>query len=185
MKRRGKRCKNPVLREIYCTRFKDLKNRYKAEILRAKQEPRKKFCMDNAKSSPLKIYKMFKAGFPRQPVPTSLTLPDGSVSKSAKETANALLHKFFPDNLIAQDSTQHKNIRVQVSGTEPPASQAEPNFKYHEVDKIVSNLQDKKCPVPDGIIIKRMHKSLPTFWTTLLNKCLLLECFPKYGKGLG
>ena len=122
VKRRGKRCKNPVLREIYRTRFKELKNRYKAEILTAKQDSWKKFCTDNAKSSPWKIYKMCKAGFARQPVPTSLTLPDGSVSQSAKETTNAHLHKFFPDDPIAQDRTQHKNIRAQVSGTDLPGS---------------------------------------------------------------
>ena len=51
--------------------------------------------------------------------------------------------------------------------------------------EIISNVQDKKCPGPDGIdgvILKRMHKTLPTFWTTLLNKCLLLGCFPKVWK---
>ena len=107
MKQRGKRCKNPVLREIDSARFKNLKNRYKAEILTAKQDS----CTDNAKSSPWKIYKMCKAGFARQPVPTSLTLTVRSVSKSAKATAYALLHKFFPGDPIAQDGAQHKNIR--------------------------------------------------------------------------
>ena len=127
--------------------------------------------------SPWKMYKMCKAGFASQPAPSSLTLPNWSVSRSAKETANALLHKFFPDDPIAQDSLQQKNIRAQVSGSEPPASQAVPNFKNHEVHEVIKNLQEKKCPGPsgiDGIIVKRMHKILPTFWTTLLNKCFLL-----------
>ena len=93
MKHGVKRCKNPVLREIYSTRFKDLKNRYKAEILMAKQDFWKKFCTDNVKSSPCKIYKMCKAGFVRQQAPSSLTLPDVSVSTSEKETAIALIHK--------------------------------------------------------------------------------------------
>jgi hypothetical protein len=96
LRRRVKRCKNPVVREICGTRFKDLKNRYRAEILMAKQDSWKKFCTDCVKSSPWKIYNMCKAGFTRQPAPTSLTLPDGSVSTTAKETAIALLHKFFP-----------------------------------------------------------------------------------------
>ena len=128
---------------------------------------------------------MCKAGFASQPAPSSLTLPNGSVSTSAKETANALLHKFFPDDPIGQDSVQQKNIRAHVSGSEPPASQAVPNFKNHEVDEVIKKLQYKKCPRPDGIdriIVKRMHKSLPTFWTTLLNKCFLLGCFPKVWK---
>jgi hypothetical protein len=88
---------------------------------------------------------MCKAGFTRKPVPSLLTLPNGTVSKSAKETANALLHKFFPDDPIAQDSAQQRIIRAQASGSEPPASQAVPIFKNHVVDDVIINLQD----VPD------------------------------------
>jgi len=62
------------------------------------------------------------------------------VTSSAKETANTLLNKFFPDDLIAHDTVQKKNIRAQVSGSEPPASQAVPNFKNHEVEEVIKNL---------------------------------------------
>jgi hypothetical protein len=94
---------------------------------------------------------MCKAGFTRQPAPTSLTLPDGSVSTTAKEIAIALLHKFFPDDHMAQDSVQQQSIRVQVAGSKPPASQAVPNFRNHEVEEVIRKLQDRKCPGPDGI----------------------------------
>jgi hypothetical protein len=184
LKCRVKRCKNPALREIYSTRYKDLKNHYRAEILTAKQDSWKKFCTDSVKSSPSKIY-MCKAGFTRQPAPTSLTLPDGLNSTTAKETAIALLHKFFPDDHIAHDSVQQKSIRVQVAVSKPPASQAVSNFKNHEVEEVIRKLQDRKSPGPDGIdgaIVKRMHKILPTFWRTLFNKCFPLVCFPKAWK---
>jgi hypothetical protein len=128
---------------------------------------------------------MSKAGFARKPVPTSLSLPDGAVTTSADETANAFLHKFFPDDTATSDSTQHRNIRAQVAGTEPPDSQAVPNFLPHEVDEVIRKLLIKKCPRPDGIfgvIVKRINKIVPSFWTTLINKCLLLGCFPKVWK---
>jgi hypothetical protein len=35
------------------------------------------------------------------------------------------------------------------------------------VDEVIRNLDDKKCPGPDaidGAIVKRLHKSSPTFW---------------------
>jgi hypothetical protein len=127
---------------------------------------------------------MCKAGFTRQPAPTSLTLPDRLNSTTAEETAIALLHKFFDDH-TAHDSAQQKSIRAQVAVSKLPASQAVPNFKNHEVEEIIRKLQDRKCPRPDGIngaIVKRMHKMLPTFWTTLFNKCFLLGCFPKAWK---
>jgi len=182
LKRRVKRYKNPDLKEISNAGFKALKNLYKTELLKAKQDSWEKFCTDSTKNTPWKMYKTCKADFARKPVPTSLTLLDGSVTTSEEETANAPLHKFFPDDSTAQDSDQQRNIRAQTSELEPPDSQTEPNFSKHEVDEVVRNLDDKKCPGPDGIdgvIVKRLHKSLPTFWISLFNKCLLLCCFPK------
>jgi len=110
---------------------------------------------------------MSKAGFGRKPVLTTLTLPDEAVTTSAKETAKALLLKFFPEYTTTSDSTQHRNIRVQVAGTKPPDSQAVPNFLPREVNEVIRKLLDKKCPGPDGIdgvIVKRIHKILPSFW---------------------
>jgi hypothetical protein len=128
---------------------------------------------------------MGKTDFARQPAPSSLTVPNGSITTSAKETANVLLQKFLPDDHIVQDSEQHRNIRAQVSGSEISATQTAPNFKNHEVDEIITKLRDKKCPGLDGIngtIVKRLHKVLPTFWLTLFNTCLKLGCFPKVWK---
>ena len=91
----------------------------------------------------------------------------------------------FPDDHTAHDSAQQKSIRAQIAVSKPPASQAVPKFTDHEVEEIIRKLQDRKCPGPDGIdgaIVKRMHKMLPTFWTTLFNKCFLLGCFPKVWK---
>jgi len=185
LKRRVKRCKNPDLKEISNAGFKALKNLYKTELLKAKQDSWEKFCTEGTKNTPWKVYKTCNADFARKPVPTSLTLLDGSVTTSEEENAKALLHKFFPDDSTAQDSDQQRNIRAQTSELEPPDYQTEPNFSKHEVDEVIKNLDDKKCRGLDGIdgdIVKRLHKSLPTFWISLFNKCLLLGCFPKEWK---
>ena len=131
------------------------------------------------------MYNVCKAGFTRQPVPSSLTLQDGSTTTSEKETANALLLKFFPDDSAAQDSGKQRNIRGQITELGPPDSQIEPNFKEHEVDGVIKNLDDSKCPGPvgiDGIIVKRLHKCLPKFWISLFNKLFAMGCFRKNGK---
>jgi len=137
LKRRVKRCKNADLKEIFNTRFKHHKNQYKSELLKAEQDFRKKFCTESTKITSWKMYKTCKAGFARQAVLSSLSLPDGSVTTSEKETANALLHKFFPDDLTAQDSKQQGNIRAQILELGPPDSQTEPIFTKHEVDEVI------------------------------------------------
>jgi hypothetical protein len=50
------------------------------------------------------------------------------------------------------------------------------------VDEVIRNLDDSKCPGPDGmdgIIVKSLHKCLPKFWISLFNKCFVPGCFPK------
>jgi hypothetical protein len=100
-------------------------------------------------------------------------------------TANALHHKFFPDDDTAQDNDYQRDIRAQTVKIEPPNSQPEQLFSKHEVDDVITNLDGKKCPGPDGIdgvIVKRLHEGLPTFWLVLFNKRLALGCFPKAWK---
>jgi hypothetical protein len=137
--------------------------------------------VESSKITPWKIYKACKTDFTRQPVPSSLTLQDGSTATSVKETTNALLHKFFPDDSTERDNEKHKKIRAQITDLMPLDSQPEPNFTEHEVDEVISKLDESKCPGPDGIdgnIVKRLRKYLPKFWMALFNKCYALGCFP-------
>jgi hypothetical protein len=122
VKRSVKRCKYLDLKKIVNTRFNALNNLYKSELLKAKQGSWKKFCAESTKITPWKMYKSCKAGFARQPVPSSLTLQDGSVTTSEKETANALLRKFFANDSTAQDSEQQRIIRAQISQLGPTDS---------------------------------------------------------------
>jgi len=53
------------------------------------------------------------------------------------------------------------------------------------MDEAIGKLHDMKCSGPDGIdglIVKKIHRNLPSFWVTLMNKCLRLESFPKAWK---
>ena len=131
------------------------------------------------------MYKVCKAGFTSQPIPSSRTLQDGSTTTSEKETTNAVLHKLLPDDSTAQDSGKLRNIRAQ---TGPPDPHLGPVFTEHEVDEVVRNQDDSKCPGPgeiNGTILKRLHKCLPKFWISLFNKCFVLRCFPKEWKMQG
>jgi hypothetical protein len=141
--------------------------------------------VESTKITLWKMYKVCKAGFTRQPVSSSLTLQDRPTTMSEKETPNALLQTFFPEDSTAQDSGKQRNIMAQIRELGPPDPQLEQNFTEHEVDELIRNLDDSKCPGPDGIdgiIVKRLHKCLPKFWISLFNKCFALGCFPKEWK---
>lgn len=184
-KRRAKRSKNPILQDIYKTRFKALRSQYKHELIKAKNESWKHYCTHSIKQSPWKTYKNFKTGFTKRTPPTTLTLTNGSSTSSEPETANALLDKFFPDDWPHLDNEEQRIIRLLTSDYRAADTQPELEFVDHEVAEIVTQLNDKKCPGPDGIdgaIVKNIHKTLPTFWKTVFNKCLHLGCFPKIWK---
>jgi hypothetical protein len=107
-KTQSRDAKTPTL-EITNTRFKALKNTHKEELLRDKIGCWNKICTASNKNTPWKMYKRCKAGFGRKPVPTTLTLSDGSVTTSAEEPAEAILLKFFPDDITALDTVQQRN----------------------------------------------------------------------------
>jgi hypothetical protein len=74
--------------------------------------------------------------------------------------------QIFPDDSTAQDSGKLRNIRAQTAELGPPDPQINPKFPEHEVDEVVRNIDDSKCPCPngiDGIIVNRLYKCLPKF----------------------
>ena len=130
------------------------------------------------------MYRVCKAGFTRQPLPSSLTLQNGPTTTPEKVTASGL-HKFFPDDSTAQDSAKQRKIRAQTAELGPLDAQLDPNFMEYEEVQTIRNLHDSKCPGPDGIdgiVVKKQHKGLPKFWISLFNKCFVLGCFPKEWK---
>ena len=127
-KRRLKRCQNQTLKEIYNLRFRNFKHIYKTELIKAKQDTWKKFCTENTKTSPRKMYKMCKTGFTRKLVPSPLNLQDGTATSTELETSNALLQKFLPDDSPVIDEEHHKRIRNLLQRDETPNSQPEPEF---------------------------------------------------------
>jgi hypothetical protein len=186
-KHRVKRCKNPILKEIYYERHQHIRHKYKLEFPKAKKESWETYCMESTKESPWKIYKHAKIGFTGKPLPTTLTLEDRSSTSTDTETATALLNKFFPDDLPELDSPEQANIRIQTKCYDTPGNHPEPAFTNAEVEDIITNLKRSKCPGKDGIDADKainILKTTPNFWHALFNKCLLKGHFPKPGKRL-
>ena len=77
------------------------------------------------------------------------------------------------------DNDQQSLIRAEVNTV--LATKEDCLFSIHEVDRVISNLNDRKAPGPDGIsanIIKNIHLSHPTLLREVFNKCLALGVFP-------
>ena len=91
------------------------------------------------------MYKTCKAGSGMIPVPTTLTLSDGSVTTSAEGTAEAFLLKFFPDDITALDTVQQTNTRAHMLELKPPDSLAEPKFSKHEVNEVKEILTSRNA----------------------------------------
>jgi hypothetical protein len=88
-------------------RFKALKNLYKLELLKAKQDSWRNVCAESTKITPWKMYKVCKAGFTRQPLPSLLNLIRKGDCKSPPP-------KVFFYGSTAQDSGKQRNIRAQI-----------------------------------------------------------------------
>jgi hypothetical protein len=145
-------------------RFTALKHEYTLQLLQAKQKSWRDYCEECSRKTPWKIYKACKTSFAKTQIPSTLTLQDGTVTTSAKETADALLHKFFPDDPTMGNQGSKNTTREETKVPGPPDSLPEPDFTEQEVDEAVSNLDVNKCPGPDGIdgTIVKKNAQVPT-----------------------
>jgi hypothetical protein len=185
IKRRVKRSKNQALKEIYLARFIALKPDCRVQLIQAKQKAWRDYCEESSRKTPWKIYKACKTSFAKTQIPSSLTLQDGTATTSVKETAEALLHKFFPDDTSVGNQCSKDTTREETKVVGPSDSLPEPDFTEQEVDEAVRSLNVNKCPGSDGIdenIVKKLHKYLPRFWLDLCNRCYALGCFPTVRK---
>jgi hypothetical protein len=97
LKRRVKRRKNQALTDLLGALHSPQTHR--SQLLQATQKSWRDYCEECSRKTPWKIYKACKTGFAKTQIPSTLTLQDGTAT-SVMETADALLHEFFPDDLI-------------------------------------------------------------------------------------
>jgi hypothetical protein len=165
-------------------RFTAIKHEYRSQILQAKQESWRKYCEECSGKTPWKIYKECKTGFTKTQIPSALTNQDGTTT-SVKKTAEALLHKFFPDDLTVGTNGRKATTNKEAEAQGPVDSPPEPDFTVQEVDEAVRNLDVKKCPGPDGIdgnIVKKCTITYRGFGWTYLTDVTRWDAFPQYGK---
>jgi hypothetical protein len=155
-------------------------------VIQAKQKSWRDYCEESSRKTPWKIYKACKTSFTKTHIPSTLTLQDGTATTSVKETAEALLHKFFPDDPSVGNQGSNNTTRQETKVLGSSDSLLEPDFTEQEVDEAVSNLNVNKCPGPDGIdgniVKKNCTSTYRGFGWTSLTDVMHWDASQQYGK---
>ncbi|GFW81184.1 retrovirus-related Pol polyprotein from type-1 retrotransposable element R1 [Trichonephila clavipes] len=184
-RRRFQRCKNATLKEIYKSKYQELKTNYNLKLLDAKISSWKKFLDEiNVNNVWKKIYSFgVKQQFQKRIELSGIALPSGAMTNSFEETINEVLFHSFPDDCENEDDDCHKEIRsdalIYTSVTDDPP------FTIHEINAVINKLKLKKAPGPDSIlneVVKKLHEMYPDIFLTVFNSCLCLKTFPRCWK---
>ena len=159
-----------------------LKDKYKAEIARAKSESWMQFCSKQNKENIWSTLKRItkKHNF-MQPETVNF---NGNVTENAKETAAAFLDHFFqPDNSV-NDSPEQSHIRVSI-GNYNDRTTSDVDFTFGEINDILKNISSSKAPGRDHLtadICCKVFETIPQHFVELFNACLRIGCFPTIWK---
>ena len=194
-RRRYQRCKCQVLRKLYYENYLSTFMRYKEDIVKAKNLAWRTFCTSQREDNPWNvIYKLCKKPENTNEKLSTIKRLDGTFTSNITETAELLINRFFPDDLIEMDNDYQKEIRQLTSSeylsrlpclTEELESDPEPDFSKEEVDRIISMQNDSKAPGDDAIscnILKQIRLIFPELFKKIYNKCLRLNLFPRRWK---
>ncbi|GFT44410.1 retrovirus-related Pol polyprotein from type-1 retrotransposable element R1 [Trichonephila clavipes] len=180
-RRRFQRCKNVTLKEIYKSKYQELRTNYNLKLLDAKISSWKKFLYEiNVNNVWKKIYTFgVKQQFQKRIELSGIALPSGAMTNSFEETINEVLFHSFPDDCENEDDDCHKEIRSDTSVTDDPP------FTIHEINAVINKLKLKKAPDLDSIpneVVKKLHEMYPDLFLTVFNSCLRLKTFPRCWK---
>lgn len=156
---------------------------YSEAISKASNEHFKEFCTTQSNEDVWTITnRIIKTRPPAQP-PSTLKKEDGTYTKNSTDTAQALINKFYPDDLIQTDTPHHSYIRSLVYN--PILNPDEPPFTSCEVINVIKNMNPKKAPGPDHLtadICFQAILTIPEIFCSIMNRCLNLNYFPKIWK---
>lgn len=166
--------------EISKKRYVLHRNKYTAEIKKAKKESWTNFVNLEANKDPWSIpYKIVRDKIKKTEVLTTLTKEDGSITNNFEETIEALLNKCVPPDNLLLENDNHKKIRDNINSYRN--SNIEREFSVEEIGRAIKKLKNKTAPGADNFnpeIIKELWKYLPNSIVDLMNNCLGNGIFP-------
>jgi ribonuclease HI len=172
-----------IMRPQKLTDYIDKREAYKTAIEEAKIKSAKLFYESQtpmtAWSSLYKITKKTNASN----IQSTLTT-EGVKHSTAKDSAKALMEKFFPYDDPTTDTPIQHYIR-HTSDNHIPGGEDDIQFTLTEILSALQNMTPKKAPGHDNLtldICQNFAKNFPEEILLLYNKCLTLVHFPKSWK---
>lgn len=181
---RARRDRNPNV-EQYSRSYSRLRNAYTTEIRRTKQETWRQFVHTEGNNDPWGIvYKITRDKMRRNEIPCSMTLPDGSVTMTWRETARALLKKMVPKDSRVGELQQLRDIRTRNG--EYQCLNLEPEISEGEISAAIKATKPKKASGLDGIppdvwkmIWAKDKETLKSLFNNILRKAKIPDIWKK------
>lgn len=165
------------------TNYQTLRNKYTAEIRKAKVTSWRKFVTKEGNRNPWGlIYKIKTEKIQIQTAYESIKT-GAEQTTTWEETGKILLNTLIPDDDEAGEVAWHKDVRNKTKT--PPNTENSPLFTTHEIEKAVRSLKNGKAPGHDLIEAEMIKAAWPKIYPILLliiNCCLTQEKFPKTWK---
>ncbi|CAK1549485.1 unnamed protein product [Leptosia nina] len=170
---RGNNSPPTILVDEYLT----AKEAYSNAIHKASTENFKEFCNTQGKEDVWSVTnRLIKTSSPNIQLGTLKI--NNSYTKTEKETAQALLNHFYPENL---PDTEPRHTDLSLRTSTPPNTENDPPFTNQEILDAVSSIGHNKAPGHDHLtsdICLTVTKAYPDLIRNILNRCLEIAHFP-------
>lgn len=159
----------------------DTKAVYITQVEKAQTESWKEFCSKQEKESMWDgIYRVIRKTAKRHE--DTLLRNTNGITLSPTQSAELLTKTFYPDDSVETDNYHHTQLREQSETSIGNLPDDDPPFTSAELDLVLSSLNPRKAPGPDGLcasICTASIKSDEEVFLAIANKCLTLSYFPK------
>ena len=137
----------------------------------------REFCKKQGKEDVWSVTNRLIKDAPTQRPPS--TLKHGNAfTNTSKETANALLHHFYPDDDI---DTQQRHHQLRNNANVKPNTTDEPPFTEDELIECIKTMNPNRAPGVDNLTSDICHaviEEYPEMMTNLFNHAMALSYFP-------
>lgn len=180
-RKRRVRCAAPIRRARVVSEYLQSKEKYECEAKKAQVESWKQFCGRQDKEGLWEgIYRVIRRTERRQ---EDLPLVRDGRQMDQCESARVLAETFFPEDIVAEDNSDHRRIRERANQVNGYVHDEEHDaaFTLEELRAAMVSFNPKKAPGIDGFtadICSQVVFGDLEMHLALMNKCHQLDHFP-------